>query len=277
MAIFNGRNYTLADFLPFNYTKIWDQFWTDVLAELGLRAVAVGQSLVATSSTNSVSIGTGTKTLVIDSPSTKGFSTNMYVALTDAANAANAMTGLVVSYNAGTGALVVSVPSGGASGSGTPSSWKIGISGQTGPSGGVNTFNGRSGTVVPVAGDYTPSFIGALAKTGDTATGAIRGTVSTLTDAATITPDFSLANYFTLTIGGNRTLANPTNLVAGQGGSIFIIQDGTGNRTLSLGSYFKFANGVIPPLSTAAGTVDRLDYLVRTSTNIHASLVKGVP
>lgn len=103
-----------------------------------------------------------------------------------------------------------------------------------------------------------------------TFTAGIRGEITTLTDGATITPDMDDSNNFTVTLGGNRTLANPTNLVAGQSGSIFIVQDGTGSRTLSWGSYWDFANGVAPTLSTAASAVDRVDYIVRSATSIHA-------
>lgn len=99
---------------------------------------------------------------------------------------------------------------------------------------------------------------------------AQRGAVSTLTDGATITPDFALANNFSVTLGGNRTMANPTNLVAGQSGSIFITQDGTGSRTLAWGSYWDFAAGTAPTLTTTAGAVDRVDYVVRTTGSIHA-------
>jgi hypothetical protein len=101
-------------------------------------------------------------------------------------------------------------------------------------------------------------------------TAAQRGAISTLTDGATITPNFALANNFSVTLGGNRTLANPSNLTAGQSGSIFITQDGTGSRTLAYGSYFDFAGGTAPTLSTTAAAVDRIDYVVRTSTSIHA-------
>jgi hypothetical protein len=106
-------------------------------------------------------------------------------------------------------------------------------------------------------------------------TKAQRSTITVLADGATITPDFENA-LFSLTIGGNRTLANPTNIVAGQSGCIFITQDGTGSRTLAYGSYWDFVGGgAAPTLSTAAGSVDRLDYIVRTSTSIHATLSKG--
>ena len=103
-----------------------------------------------------------------------------------------------------------------------------------------------------------------------TFTAGIRGEITTLTDGATITPDMDDSNNFTVTLGGNRTLANPTNLTAGQSGSIFIVQDGTGSRTLAWGSYWDFAGGTAPTLTTTASAVDRVDYVVRTSTSIHA-------
>jgi len=96
------------------------------------------------------------------------------------------------------------------------------------------------------------------------------GVVSTLSDGATITPDFSANSTFTVTLGGNRTIANPTNLIPGQTGSIFIVQDGTGSRTLAWGSYWNFINGTAPTLSTNANSVDRVDYVVRTAGSIHA-------
>ena len=109
-------------------------------------------------------------------------------------------------------------------------------------------------------------------------TKAQRGAIVALTDAATITPDFALANNYSVTLAGNRTLANPTNIVAGQSGSIFITQDATGSRTLAYGSYFKFAGGstAAPVLSTAAGSVDRLDYVVKSATEIHVAASKAV-
>lgn len=98
---------------------------------------------------------------------------------------------------------------------------------------------------------------------------AQRGTIGTLTDGATITPDFATANNFTVTLAGNRTIANPTNLTAGQSGSIFIVQDGTGSRTAAWGSYWDFAAGTAPTLTTTAAGVDRVDYVVRSATSIH--------
>ena len=103
-----------------------------------------------------------------------------------------------------------------------------------------------------------------------TFTAAQRGTITALTDGATITPDFAATNNYSVTLAGNRTLANPTNITAGQSGSIFVSQDGTGSRTLAYGTNWDFAGGTAPTLSTAASSVDRIDYVVRTATSIHA-------
>ena len=93
--------------------------------------------------------------------------------------------------------------------------------------------------------------------------------VATLTDGANISVDLGANQNFTVTLAGNRTLDNPTNIVVGQTGSIFIVQDATGSRTLSFDSYYDFAGGPAPTLTTAASAVDRIDYVVRTATSIH--------
>jgi hypothetical protein len=101
-------------------------------------------------------------------------------------------------------------------------------------------------------------------------TKSARATITSLTDAASIASNFDTAQNFAVTLGGNRTLANPSNIDPGQTGSIFVVQDGTGGRTLSFGSYWKFAGGTAPTMSTGAAAVDRIDYVVQTSTAIHA-------
>jgi len=101
-------------------------------------------------------------------------------------------------------------------------------------------------------------------------TKSARAIITSLTDATSITSDFDTAQNFAVTLGGNRTLENPSNIDPGQTGSIFVVQDGTGGRTLSFGSYWKFAGGTAPTLSTTVSAVDRIDYVVYTSTAIHA-------
>ena len=100
--------------------------------------------------------------------------------------------------------------------------------------------------------------------------------IKTLADGATITPNMDVGDLFTVTLAGNRTLANPSNLIAGQCGSIFVKQDGTGSRTLAYGSYWDFVGGTAPTLTTTASAVDRVDYIVRSTTSIHAVLSADV-
>jgi hypothetical protein len=103
-----------------------------------------------------------------------------------------------------------------------------------------------------------------------TYTASQRGAVTSLIDAASVVTNLALSNNFSLTLAGNRTLANPTNVVAGQVGSFFITQDGTGSRTLAYGSLFKFVGGTAPVLTTTAASVCRIDYAVKSATEIHA-------
>lgn len=102
-----------------------------------------------------------------------------------------------------------------------------------------------------------------------------RGAISAISVASgdtSKTLDFATANNFALTLANTAscTLANPSNLTAGQSGSIFVVQDATGSRLLTYGSSWDFAGGTAPTLSTAASAVDRIDYVVRTTSSIHA-------
>ena len=95
-----------------------------------------------------------------------------------------------------------------------------------------------------------------------------RGTISALgVQTSTVTLDMNTANYFSLTANGNITIANPSNLTAGQAGAIIVTANG--NYTTSFGSQWRFASGTAPTLSTTAGKVDRLDYVVQSSNTIH--------
>ena len=110
----------------------------------------------------------------------------------------------------------------------------------------------------------------AVLANDQTWTGAQRGTITALTDAATIAVDFNSSNNFSVTLGDNRTLGQPTNQTAGQSGAIFVTQDGTGSRTLAYHADWKWAGGTAPTLSTAASSVDRIDYIVAAANKIHA-------
>ena len=97
-----------------------------------------------------------------------------------------------------------------------------------------------------------------------------RGEITALADGATITPDFDDSNNFSVTLGGNRAMMNPTNQTAGQTGSIFVTQDATGSRTLAYGGDWQWAANTAPTLTTTPAAVDRIDYMVRAANSIHA-------
>jgi hypothetical protein len=92
--------------------------------------------------------------------------------------------------------------------------------------------------------------------------------ISTLTDATTITVDGSLSNVFIVTLAGNRTLSNPTNLVAGFTYIFLIKQDATGSRTLTFGTNYKFGSDGTPTLSSSANAVDVLSAVALDTSNL---------
>ena len=116
----------------------------------------------------------------------------------------------------------------------------------------------------------------AVTDAAQTFTAAQRGAITALTDGATITPDFAAGNNYSVTLAGNRTLANPTNLTAGQSGVIIVSQDSTGSRTLAFGNYWKFAGGTAPSLTTTASAVDVIAFFVDSSTRISAQVLLNV-
>lgn len=159
-----------------------------------------------------------------------------------------------VSFNGSANITVVTAGSG------------ITVSGTTVANAGVLSVNGNAGAISNVA----------VTNTAQTFTAAQRGSISALTDGATITPNFSLSNNYSVTIAGNRTLANPTNVTAGQTGVILITQDASGSRTMSYGNAYKFAGGTAPTLTTTSGRTDVLVYFCESSTRISAALIKDL-
>ena len=95
----------------------------------------------------------------------------------------------------------------------------------------------------------------------------------TLTDAASIVPSFDSGNTFVVTLGGNRTLAAPTSAGIGQSGSIRVIQDATGGRTLSYNSAYQFVSGSAPTMDTSAGAQSILVFSCRSATTIDAVML----
>ena len=105
---------------------------------------------------------------------------------------------------------------------------------------------------------------------GVSLTGGAASNITALSDGATITIDMATACHHSVTLGGNRTFAAPSNQVVVQSGSIFITQDGTGSRRAAWNSAFKWGGGTAPTLTTTASMIDRVDYIVKAAGEINA-------
>jgi len=87
-------------------------------------------------------------------------------------------------------------------------------------------------------------------------------------NTGSVTIDFSAHQNFVLTLTGNVTLANPSTESVGQSGVFVFIQDGTGGRTLSLGTDYESPAGAGITLSTAANAIDVVPYFVKAAGSI---------
>lgn len=96
----------------------------------------------------------------------------------------------------------------------------------------------------------------------------------TLTDASTINWDTSAGVIATVTLGGNRTMAAPTNLKIGTY-ILHVIQDGSGGRTLTWNSVFKWTAATAPTLTTAANRRDIFSFIC-DGTNLYGSFLPDV-
>jgi len=243
---------------------------TNIAAKLPLAGGAMTGAITTNSTFDGRDVATdGTKLDGIEASATADQTKTDIEALGIALPAAN-LTGTVANARLGT----VSVGKGGTGatthtansvlvGNGTSAVGSIAPS----TSGYILTSNGTSwASTAP-----STSGIGLLDE-ANTWTKGQRGEITALTYGSTITPDLNHSNHFSFTLTGNSTLANPSNLTAGQTGSIFITQDGTGNRILSFGTYWMWSGGGAPDLSTDGGLVDRLDYIVVSTTSIHGVL-----
>ena len=134
--------------------------------------------------------------------------------------------------------------------------------------------NNTENAVVALANDSVTLYHDNSAKFATSATGAtVTGTLVATTDTDTsntgsVTLDFGANQNFVLTLTGNVTLANPSTEQVGQAGVIVFIQDGTGGRTISLGTDYETVGGAGLTLSSAASAVDVVPYFVKASGSI---------
>jgi len=153
----------------------------------------------ATTSSTSLLIGTGSKTLTVDTDLAYTLGQDIIIANT----AARYMTGAVTSYTSGNGQLIVNVT--GTLGSGTYTSWTVNLNGAAGTPGATGPI-GATGVAGPTGATGVTGPTGATGLTG--ATGPVAGS-----NAQIIFNDASVANgnanltfnksSSTLTVTGN--------------------------------------------------------------------------
>jgi hypothetical protein len=158
-----------------------------------------------------------------------------------------------------------------------------------GPTTGVTVANGTVVQVVWNGSDFVSASIvvgtaGAagniLTSTGTTfqsGGGAATPPSAVTFNATAMVVNCLLSNVFSTTFTANVTVA-PTisNPVDGQTVNWFITQDGTGSRTMTWPSSFKWSGGIVSALSTGANAVDLLVITYRSTTGFwYASLAKG--
>lgn len=98
--------------------------------------------------------------------------------------------------------------------------------------------------------------------------------ITILTDAATVSWGMVPSNVYQLTLGGNRTIAAPTNIKPGYKYTLFLYQDGTGSRTVTWNGVFIWPQGT-PTLSKVASAVDVIEFTADASGNLHGVMLRA--
>jgi hypothetical protein len=243
---------------------------------------------VTRTSTMSNSIGTGSKTFTYTASSNLGWLVS--TRLRAAYDVSNYMEGVVTAVSS----TSVTITSDNAVGSGTYTSWNITIAGDKGSTGSAGSLNAASGFILtPVGSPITTStnevgfYVDStdnLFKTRDVNNGTVRTLASlnrvqafTQTQYATpvinnsatgtVTLDGSASNVFILTLTGNLTLTM-NNIQVGATYIIYLIQDATGSRTITLDAIFKRLTGDTTTVNTTANKVNMLTGVARSSSAI---------
>lgn len=230
-----------------DYITEFDAFFDQLVDDVD----AIGARLVATSTT-SASIGTGAKSLTVQTE--KLFAAGQYVVAYETATPANFMIGLVTSYTTATGALAFTVASGDTGGSGTIAAWTVAISSKRGATGATGGIAGGTltGSIVADGNDITG--IGTVSATTGTVTDLTVSDTATFQGLTTVEAagehaEENAANATgTITIQATdptvlrRTLTGDVTLLVagaptpGKGWSTELrtTQDGTGGRDLTI-------------------------------------------
>jgi hypothetical protein len=206
-------------------------------SNLQLRPAGSGKITVGSAAANATVSSNGAYDLILET--NEGTSSGK-ITITDASN------GNIALAPEGTGEVVVG--SGSAAGDITSSgAYDLIIDTNSGTNAGnITLTDGADGDI-----DFTTNGAG-FVKFND----AAYNPEATLSDGATVSWDAQAEPVSKVTLAGNRTLALPTNPIAGAFISLLIIQDGTGSRTVTWNAAFEFPSDTAPTLTTTADLAD---------------------
>lgn len=239
MAVFSGEADDAIPWFEEQATSVAENS-AAIAAATMVSADAAG--FVATS-TSSLTVGAGTKTIHFDGPKPKLAVATYQVGIVLASDNSIKMIGNVATTD-GSDDITVTVVSGGVSGSGTYSGpWLI-VAG---------AFLGQSSN----APEMWAGVADGLAVSPQSL--RLAAAFQALTDASTIAWDAATQGFNAkVTLTANRTMGAPTNLQDGVTYTLNVAQDATGSRTLSWNAIWDFGAAGTPVLSTAAGKVDKI-------------------
>jgi hypothetical protein len=113
-----------------------------------------------------------------------------------------------------------------------------------------------------------------ISLSGSINPGTVNVASQTLTDGATINWNIAQGPVASVTLGDNRTIAAPTNLKVGTF-ILHVYQDGTGGRTLTWNSIFKWPAAITPSLTATPNAHDMFSF-VCDGTNLYGSYLPDV-
>jgi hypothetical protein len=121
-----------------------------------------------------------------------------------------------------------------------------------------------SATFQQVSVDGALTVVGATTLNSTVSVGAAAiGVLVSSNATGDTTLNLQNGNFFKLTLTGNTSITTPTNIAPGQSGIIYLIQDGTGGRTVSFSDVWNFPSGVTVTPTSVADSVDLISYFVR--------------
>lgn len=226
----------------------------------------------ATTSTNSMTISTGTHSFNVDT----GLAYTVGQTVLIAFDANNLMVATVNSYNATTGAMTVNVT--GITGSGTYANWAVNLNGAPGPQGTAGAI-GATGATGPVGANGT---IGATGAQGATGTAGANGATGVQGPTGTAGANGATGAQGVTGAAGAQGAIGPTgptwtvsSMSFNTSGTLSLNTTIPSTVTSSNGSWLTTGNSGTSSVSNFLGSTDAQDIVLRTANTERIRILSG--